>query len=130
MHPMTALTCIRCDKPATIGEHDDAIGSFLACSDECHAAELAERVAHYQDEAAGVARRKRERIAAIRAGVIPHPGYVEHAPDETAPSLGVDMGAAGGDASAMVTVHAGAVTLTPLEQAMARIEGRGAERLK
>lgn len=73
---MQALTCCRCGKPATIGEMDDAIGSFLACSDECHAAELAERTATYADESAGVYERKRERIAAIRSGKIQHPGYV------------------------------------------------------
>lgn len=129
MHPMTALTCVRCNKPATIGEHDDAIGSFLACSDECHAAEMAERVAHYQDEAAGVAQRKRERIAAIRAGVIPHPGYVEHEPDEPPPDWGMDRGKPGADITATVTVEDGKV-LTPLQVAMARIEGRGAERLE
>ncbi len=117
MHPLNDLTCIRCGKPATIGEHDDAIGSFLACSDECHAAELSERVARYQDEAAGVAQRKRERIAAIRAGEIQHPGYVS-----------VDPADPGEDRTVTVTVLDGKV-LTPLEAAMARIEGRGAERL-
>jgi hypothetical protein len=114
---MTTLTCVRCNKPATIGEHDDAIGSFLACSDECHAAELAERVARYQDEAAGVAQRKRERIAAIRAGQIPHPGYVTEQPDTQA-----DF--------ATILPGPGADRITPLQAAMARIEGRGAERLR
>jgi hypothetical protein len=112
---VTMLTCHRCNKPATIGEDDDAIGSFLACSDECHAAELADRVATYQDEAAGVAQRKRERIAAIRAGEIEHPGFIViDDPD-------IDLSGVPPDKDD---------PLTPLQVAMARIEGRGAERIE
>lgn len=111
---MQALTCCRCGKAATIGEHDDAIGSFLACSDECHAAELAERTATYADESAGVQARKRERIAAIRAGQIQHPGYV-----------GVDPGEPGGDRTALVEVDQAG----QLRAVLTRIEAAGALRL-
>lgn len=113
---MQALTCIRCGKPATIGEHDDAIGSFLACSDECHAAELAERTSTYADESAGVYERKRERIAAIRAGQIQHPGYV-----------GVDPGEPGGDRLVFSSVHI--ERSAQLRGVLERIEAAGALRL-
>ena len=109
---MHDLTCIRCGKPATIGEIDDAIGAFAACSDECHAAELADRTAAYQDELAGVYQRKRERIAAIREGRIEHPGYVQ-IKDET-----TDRSTAPADPA------------TALDVVLARLEGKGAVRLE
>ena len=139
---MQSLICCRCSKPATIGEHDDAIGSFLACSDECHAAELAARTAGYQDDVAGVYQRKRERIAAIKAGEIEHPGFV-----------GIDPDAPGGDEFTVVVVEGvqplalidsladrskslqplnlgpASTVQSPLDMALARIERRGAQRI-
>lgn len=111
---MQALTCCRCGKPATIGEDDDAIGSFVACSDECHAAELAARTAAYADDSAGVYERKRARIAAIRAGEIAHPGYV-----------GIDPAQTGSDKTAIAIVGSTGQLLSVLE----RIEAAGAVRL-
>lgn len=127
MHTMIELTCCRCGKPATIGEHDDAIGSFLACSDECHAAELAYRTENYQDEVAGVYDRKRERIAAIRAGEIEHPGYVGSDPGAPDGDVAVEVKIQDGKAIAMRVTPA---TASPLDVALARIEGRGAKRLE
>ena len=112
---MQAMICCRCGKPATIGEHDDAIGSFLACSDECHAAELAERTSTYADESAGVYERKRERIAAIRAGQIQHPGYV-----------GVEPGEPGGNMTALAEVDQAG----QLRAVLSRIEAAGAKKLR
>lgn len=108
------LTCCRCGKPATIGEMDGAIGSFLACSDECHAAELKERTETYADESKALYERKRARIEAIRAGEIAHPGFI-----------GMDL-ANGPDATAFAEVDGKGRLLRVLEG----IEAAGAVRIE